>query len=165
MRLFKNVVHVAFHVNDLKRSLEFYCDKLGFDEMFTINCPGTDDPWLTYVRVTPYQYLELFPTTENNPYDKITEVRQYRDSTYFHLALQVENLEDTARELRKRGVIMRIHPVPDAPEVTTDPLSCLEGEDGCHIGWLIDPDGNRIEVMEFTDRSPQRIYELAHPID
>ena len=166
MRLFNNVVHIAFRVNDLKRSLDFYCNKLGFDEMFSINCPGTDnDPWLTYVRVTPYQYLELFPITPNNPYDKLTEAKQYRDSTYFHLALMVDNLEDTARELRKRGVIMHFHPTVDSPEVTTDPLCCLEGEDGAHIGWLLDPDGNRIEVMEFTDRSPQRIYELSHPME
>lgn len=164
MRLFKNLFHLSFMVNDLEKSLDFYCNKLGFERMFTINCPGTDEPWLTYVRIAPEQYLELFPVTMNNPYIKLKEAKQYMDSTFFHFALQVESLEDTARELRQRGVEMLINPMNPNEPVTTDPLVCHEGEDGCRIGWLVDPDGNKIEVMEQTGNTTQQQFEREHPI-
>ena len=56
--------HVALKVADITRSLAFYRDRLGFEEMMHLD---HDDGslWLVYLRITDTQFLELFPGGED----------------------------------------------------------------------------------------------------
>ena len=49
MKKFNSLFHLALHVTDMERTLDFY-QKLGMDKMFTLQLPDGRD-WLTYVRV------------------------------------------------------------------------------------------------------------------
>lgn len=114
--------HIGFNVKNMEKMLEFYCSKLGMREKFTLT---TDD------------ILEFFYCYED--LKDCPEMSRYYG--YQHLAIQVENLEDTWETIIKNGI------VPDSP--------INMGPDFTKQFWVHDPEGNRIEFMEYTFRSFQ----------
>jgi lactoylglutathione lyase len=132
------IAHWALKVHDLERSLKFYRDTLGFDEMLRLsNSDGPPETHfsLVYLRVTNTQYVELFPDGKNNaaPDEKTTCVT--------HICLQVESIAKTAEELTRLGI----------PLYRQAKLG-LDGNNQC---WIVDPDGNRIEFMEMLPGNMQ----------
>ena len=126
--------HVALKVADIGRSLEFYCDRLGFAEMMRLN---QDDGslWLVYLRITDTQFLELFPGGKGGRAPD-------RDATAInHFCLECDDLDATAAKLREAGV-----------RLTVEPKLGLDGNRQC---WIEDPDGNRIEFMQMSRDSMQ----------
>ncbi|HEX7737620.1 MAG TPA: VOC family protein [Ktedonobacteraceae bacterium] len=124
--------HVAFVISDLGRSLDFYCNKLGLRQAFTLDREGAPSPWIVYLQIAPGHFLELFPggSGENEP----------RPIGYNHFCLLVDDLPATLKELEARGI-----PVSGKPEL---------GLDNNWQYWLKDPDGNSIELMQITSDSP-----------
>lgn len=72
-------------------------------------------------------------------------------------SLESENMEETFRILQASGITIwrdpwkmkEIHSIQEANM----------GADGCLIAWLIDPDGNPIEIMEQIGTTMQRQYD------
>ena len=126
--------HVALKVADINRSLAFYRDRLGFDEMMHLD---HDDGslWLVYLRITDTQFLELFPDGEGNqaPGPERTAVN--------HFCLETNDLDATANALRAAGITLTVEP--------------KAGADGNLQCWIADPDGNRIEFMQMGPASMQ----------
>ncbi len=132
------IAHWALKVHDLQRSLAFYRDMLGFDEMLRIsNTKGPPESHfsLVYLRVTNTQYVELFPDGAGSagPDEKTTCVT--------HICLQVDSIASTAAELERLGV----------PLFRPQKFG-LDGNNQC---WITDPDGNRIEFMEMLPGNMQ----------
>jgi lactoylglutathione lyase len=126
--------HVALKVADIGRSLDFYCNRLGFAEMMRLH---QDDGslWLVYLRITDTQFLELFPDGKGGRAPD-------RDATAInHFCLECDDLDATAARLRDAGV-----------ELTVEPKLGLDGNRQC---WIEDPDGNRIEFMQMSSDSMQ----------
>ena len=48
--------HLAFSITNLERSLNFYCDILGFRQAFQLDREGTPSPWIVYIR--PFYTLD-----------------------------------------------------------------------------------------------------------
>ncbi len=129
--------HTAFVILDLERSLDFYCKKLGFRQVFQLDRAGTPSPWIVYLQITAGQFLELFPGgTGENP---------ARPLGFNHLCLLVDDLPTTLRELEARGLPL------------TDQL--VQGLDNNWQYWLTDPDGNRIELMQISPDSPHAVAD------
>ncbi|MBO6901808.1 MAG: VOC family protein [Rhizobiaceae bacterium] len=126
--------HIALKVADITRSLAFYRDRLGFEEMMRLD---NDDGslWLVYLRITDTQFLELFPGGEGDcsPGEERTAVN--------HFCLETANIEATAKALRAAGI-----------PLTVEPKMGLDGNMQC---WIADPDGNRIEFMQMSQQSMQ----------
>ena len=126
--------HVALKVSDIQRSLEFYRDRLGFEEMMHLD---RDDGslWLVYLRITDTQFIELFPGGEGEraPGSDATTIN--------HFCLECSDLDATAQVLRERGIAL-----------TVEPKLGLDGNRQC---WIADPDGNRIEFMQMSPSSMQ----------
>ncbi|MVS97445.1 VOC family protein [Devosia marina] len=128
-----SITHVAIRAKDIRRTLEFYVNKLGFAEMFRLD--RDDRLWLVYLRITDDQFLEVFPEGEG---EKASE----REAVGFnHLCLQVPDIEQTVRELAQMGVEL-IRPK-------------VQGADGNWQTWIEDPDGHRIELMQMAENSMQ----------
>ena len=126
--------HVALKVADIGRSLDFYCNRLGFAEMMRLH---QDDGslWLVYLRITDTQFLELFPDGKGGRAPD-------RDATAInHFCLECDDLDATAARLRGAGV-----------KLTVEPKLGLDGNRQC---WIEDPDGNRIEFMQMSSDSMQ----------
>lgn len=119
--------HLALKVTDLDRSLRFWRDGVGLPEMERLR---RDDgtTWLVYLRITDTQFLELFPGAETDraPGEAANGVN--------HICLSVVDIDQTAAALAGNGIAL------------TSPIS--RGLDGNRGAWIVDPDGNRIELME-----------------
>ena len=126
--------HVAFRVTDLGRALNFYCDILGFREAFRLDREGEPSPWIVYLQIAPGHFIELFPGS-----DKVGP-QPDRDAGYNHYCLVVDYIGATVRQLKARGYQSDSEPT--------------KGLDNNYQYWIIDPDGNRIELMQIMAESP-----------
>ena len=120
--------HVCYRINDIDRSLAFYCEALGFKELKRY--PIRDEAVNIYVAPegsedTPLELTFNYGRTE--PYDVGTG--------YGHIAYHVDDLDGTLARLDAIGV------QPEKP-----PYSIREG--GSRLCFVRDPDGYRIELIE-----------------
>lgn len=172
MRIIKNLFHINLNVSNWDKMIDFYCNKLGFEQMFVLYkidadnqfgipyTPGDESyPWITYLRVAPEEYLEFMS-------DALGEREVHREpmsSPFSHFALTVNNLEDACKSLAKVGVPLSLFP----GETPVDPehFECLHGQCGCKILWMVDPDGNAIEVMEQDGNTLCERFERDNPVE
>mgnify|MGYP006276749927 FL=1 len=120
--------HVCYRINDIDRSLAFYCEALGFQELKRY--PIRDEAVNIYVAPegsedTPLELTFNYGRTE--PYEIGTG--------YGHIAYHVDDLDGTLARLAAIGV------EPEKP-----PYSIREG--GSRLCFVRDPDGYRIELIE-----------------
>lgn len=130
--MLKGTAHVSFVVEDMEKSLHFYCDILGLKRAFDMDWEG--NPWLVYVSVRPGQYIELF-------YGGKRKYRNPEAAGGDHLCFEVDDIYEIAERLEKNGVTLDVRP--------------MQGKDYNYQCWAKDPDGNRIEFMKIDPRSPQ----------
>lgn len=161
----KTISHLAFQVKDMEAMLRFYRDALGFRQI----CDTTYDlalnhiqkqlesaagpareglaaverefadkagkPWFVYLRITDDQLLELFYA------DETSDSFRPDGGSYRHLSLEVEDIEQARRELLEAGVMLK--------------TEVYIGADATKTLWITDPEGNEIELMEYTADSLQ----------
>ncbi len=131
--------HVAFRISNLDRSLDFYCNKLGFREAFRLDREGTPSPWIVYLQIAPGHFIELFPGGQGE--------NDARALGYNHFCLLVDDLPATLKELKARGL-----------PITGEPV---RGLDNNWQYWVEDPDGNAIELMQISANSPHAAADAS----
>lgn len=160
------LAHVCFKVSDMASAKAFYVDGLGFEHLYDLTfgdvlrqvaidrAAGTlpadiDDGavafleahaanvWSSYLKIAPGQFLELFVGA---PGDVPLGDLEHRIG-YQHCALEVDDIEAARADLTARGV------APDG--------DVHIGPDQTKQLWLVDRDGNRIELQEYTADSLQ----------
>lgn len=126
---------VGYRVTDLDRSLAFYT-ALGHAELGRVE--GGDAARLMILKFPgePAASLELVHRPGDGPVDV--------GSGFDHLAIQLDTLAKTLETLAEAGL---------RPE----PIQHPGGPDGPKTSWLTDPDGNRIELVEWPSGHPDGI--------
>ncbi|GAA1932889.1 lactoylglutathione lyase [Streptomyces durmitorensis] len=126
---------VSYRVTELNRSLGFYT-ALGHVELGRVEVG--DGARLVVLRFPgePSASLELVHRPGNGPVDV--------GSGFDHLAIQVEALATTLKTLTEAGL---------GPE----PLQYPGGSHGPKTSWLTDPDGYRIELVQWPSGHPDGI--------
>ncbi|MGP0074651.1 MAG: VOC family protein [Bryobacteraceae bacterium] len=122
------VNHVGIYVKNLQESVDFYTRTLGMREGFVMR-DKNGNPTTMYVQVDKYTFLELAQANADRPVG------------INHVGFQTENISDTIAELRKRGIT-----VPEPTSV---------GSGAPHTS-ISDPNGVRLEMLEFAPGSMQR---------
>ena len=130
--MIKDLGHPAFAAHDVGRTLAFYA-LLGVEESFRLHHVD-DSLMLVYLHVSGDRFVEVFPGGPPPDPD--------RPQSFMHLCLLTDNIEAAVEHLRRNG----------AP---IDGETAL-GLDGNLQAWTHDPDGNRIELMQLDENSPQR---------
>ena len=133
MKGISSLAHVALKVKDIDASLDFYVNKLGFPEMFRLEREGR--LWIVYLRVTDDQYIELFPdgVGDRSAGANVTGIN--------HICLGVDDMDLVVGQIAAAGI-----------KFTTEKKM---GVDHNYQAWIEDPDGNRLELMQLTDRAMQ----------
>ena len=120
--------HVGIVVKDYKAAMEFYTQKLGIAEAYTIRRPD-GSPQLTYLQLSRDTFIELIPAGPNQP-PGIT-----------HFGVEVDDVRAAAADLRRSGI-----PAADPSPTPANAQSTR----------VRDIDDAQIEVMEFGSQSLQR---------
>lgn len=155
MKLFNHLLHVAIFANDVEKSLDFY-KKLGFDVLFDIRVSPDAEPWNYYLRIAKGEYLEIMALDSHapSPHPSPKKVYAHPDRSMWHYALMTDDLKSTIEELKARGIT--VWKDPEKSGIVEDfeqDIHC--GEDGHIIAWVIDPDGNPIELMQAVGETRQ----------
>lgn len=124
--------HPAFACHNLEATLDFYA-RLGIHESFRLM---HDDGrlMLIYLHIAGDRFIEVFPGGPS------AEERAGRQS-FMHICLAVEGIEAFVEEIRAQGISIDVEP--------------QTGLDFNTQAWITDPDGNKIELMEYSGQSPQ----------
>lgn len=151
---------VAYQVQDELNMERFYCLGLGLKKVATLTygalaeamakAPNVDQqmlmgmrmmgnqPWLDFIEVAPHQYIELFHTAGQ----QLKEDKDLSDAYgYQHICLEVEDIQAAYAAVVANGI------KPDT--------AISLGADGAYQFWLVDPDGNRLELMEYAPGAKQ----------
>jgi catechol 2,3-dioxygenase-like lactoylglutathione lyase family enzyme len=115
-------------VKDFDESMRWYTETLGLREAFTIR-DQAGSPTLAYLHVTRDTFIEIAPASEQRPVG------------VSHVAIWPEDFDRTIDALRSRGVAV------------ADPRT---GSSGTRIANVTDPNGIRLELVDFTPGSAAR---------
>ena len=162
---FNDVMHIAFHTDRMDEMIDFYHNKLGGKiqvlTRYAVYAGREDRPaqakiaaedpnriFNVYIELAPGQYIELFPRQEG---------QLDRDDApwggrlgYFHYALTCDDIFATREAFIAAGI------TPD-----TD---ISKGPSETYQFWVSDPDGNKFEVMQYTDKSYQVLGHVDEEI-
>jgi catechol 2,3-dioxygenase-like lactoylglutathione lyase family enzyme len=122
--------HTCFTVSDLEESLTFYRDKLGLAEAFDFK-RESGERYGVYLHLGGRNFIELF----EGELQESAEGQSFR-----HICLEVDDIDGTVADLEAKDV-----------EVSAPKL----GRDQSWQAWITDPDGNRIELHQYTPESWQ----------
>ena len=123
-------LHLGLRVTDLDRSLTFY-SALGYIEIGRVPDTGFGSLTMLQLPDDPFVSLEIV----HDPARPVTDI-----SAVNHLVIQVDDLDTTIAELAARGVTAEPPAEPGGPDLRTS--------------WVTDPDGYRIELVQWPPGHP-----------
>lgn len=159
------ISHLGFNCKDLKKCQDFYCRVMGCQKQFELTykdlaesvridaeAAGTPVPgygqffeklgdrvWSVYLKWTDNCFIELFDQVGAF----MKSVPGNHSLNYTHFSIEVENIRDFRQAVTDRGGAEYID-----GEVTL-------GVDKTWQMWMHDPEGNKFELMEYTENSYQ----------
>ena len=137
--MIRQLAHVCFFTDQIDAMVAFYRDGLGLPVKFTLHTD--DDELMGY-------YFDCGVTTFIEVFDQKLAVKQWGGqvqtlapgSQYKHFCLEVTGLDEVKAMLEARGIAV---------------TNMKMGIDHSRQAWITDPDGNAIELMEYTHASLQ----------
>ena len=124
--------HLALSVRDMEKSIAFYTKVFGFTKAFSLK-DEDGNPWIEYVKVAPGKFIELFYGNDKE-----------NAGSFNHICFTVDDVPEMTRRIEAAG-----------EKVTIGPKI---GVDGNWQVWTVDPDGNKIEIMQYAENAPQLQY-------
>lgn len=105
------IAHVAFRVNDLDKSREFY-HTLGFDQAFEFTDAGKTS--VAYIKVNDRQFIELIPrTSDSQPGGILHTCFEAADIESVHKAYVERGLQPTEPKKARAGNLLFVMHGPD----------------------------------------------------
>jgi len=144
--MIKQLAHLCLKTSRLEAMTSFYCDALGATVKFQYLNPA-GQPVGRYFAFGANTFLEIFDHTDAHrrsqaarPLEPLEDPRDPWLMRYNHFCLQVEDLDAYVALLESRGVTV---------------TGRKTGNDRSRQAWVKDPDGNLIELQEYTPQSRQ----------
>jgi lactoylglutathione lyase len=129
-------LHIGLQVADLERSLAFWTG-LGYQVLGSV--PETEFGSLTMLKLPGDDFVSI--ELVHDPARGEVEVRGLN-----HLVVQVDRMHETVARLAERGI-------------QAEPPSSPDGSDDFWTAWLTDPDGYRIELVQWPSGHPAGMTE------
>src|SRR4051794_16084474 len=126
-------LHMGLRVTDLKRSLAFYA-ALGYQVIGSVPATSLGDLTMLKLADDPFVAIELVSRSSASA--------SSGDDGLSHFVIKVESMDAVLAELAAAS----IH--PDEPPMSPD------GSNDFQTAWITDPDGNRIELVQWPPDHP-----------
>lgn len=120
-----NMNHTALRVMDVKKAFHFYHEVL---ELPVVRIIGPEES----PRIVFLQGIEL---SGRRPEDESTDC-------FSHLGLEVSDIKEVVEELKKKGIVF---------DTEVRDIKFEEEGKAVKITFFKDPDGNRVELVEWRD--------------
>jgi lactoylglutathione lyase len=137
--MIRKLAHINFVTNDLETIIDFYVNKLGMKVTFTLD-NNEGKPFGYYFSCGETTFLEFFDQRMAAEVWGGNVEELNIGTRYKHFCLEVTGLDEFCDALKSKGV-----------EVSDVRL----GMDNSRQAWITDPDGNSIELMEYSYSSLQ----------
>ncbi|MBR4163955.1 MAG: VOC family protein [Solobacterium sp.] len=141
----KYISKVTYHVNDLKKSVDFYRN------IFELDVKECDDK-KAYVTINDYQVIELI----EHPYPKNNSTHAKGQC---HYALIVNDIASFAKDMEAKGIQLW-HGAKTYKKPYTEPYVPVKHSENTYNFYMQDPDDNEIEVMCYSEESFQVKYAV-----
>jgi lactoylglutathione lyase len=131
-------LHIGLRVTDLDESLAFYA-ALGYEVVGSVPATSLGDLTMIKLPDDPFVTIELVsrsPVRVSDSADRLS-----------HLVIKVESMDAAVANLAAAGIR------PDEPPASPD------GSDEFQTAWITDPDGNRIELVQWPSGHPDGMTE------
>ena len=139
--MIKKLAHLCLFTDQLDTMIAFYRDVMGFPVKFTMK---NDDGFAFgyYFATGDVTFVEIFDQkgAVKQWGGTVGALRLNQDTHMRHFCFEVDGLEALCAKLEGQGIKVR-------------PISV--GMDHSKQAWIKDPDGNDIELMEYTPKSLQ----------
>ena len=133
-------LHVGLRVEDLERSLAFY-GGLGYQVVG--NVPETEFGSLTMLKLPGDEFVTL--ELVHDPGRDVTGPGGLN-----HLVIHVESVHEVVAALAAHGVLV-------------EPPGSPDGSEDFWTAWVTDPDGYRIELVQWPSGHPEGMTEADFP--
>ena len=121
-----NLNHVMIRVENVAEASRYYQEKFGFKEAVAFKNPdGT--PGLTFLQVGRDTFLELMPSSAQNP------------PGFDHIGLEVADAKEAVAQFRQRGLQARD---PNQTRLTGSVISGVQGTNGILFELIEFPQGS-----------------------
>jgi catechol 2,3-dioxygenase-like lactoylglutathione lyase family enzyme len=133
--------YTGIRVTDLDRSIGFYTGLFGLEDVGSGD--NSDRGGGMYVLLRDRnsgQKLELNYYPKGSPYATLYEPGEGLD----HISFRVDSVAETLEQLATKGV-KEVDLIPRLRSIQNDQYSF-------HVGYVKDPDGNRIEIYDHSER-------------
>lgn len=168
-RNIKHIMQCCYACKDYIKMKEFYSKTLELKEKFSIaftpelinyfikkgfackKQPGEE--CASYFSITDDEYIVLLNIQYNDDSD-------HKNEGFYHICLMVEDIFAVARDLEKKGIQLW-----EGPSYENRPYNNPYKGDvpqPCHslVFFIQDPEGNEIEIMQFTKESLQILNDF-----
>ena len=135
------LAHVCLRTSRFNEMTEFYRDIIGLPIKFSLKLPD-GRIFGHYFDLGETSFLELFDQKGSTEMwgGKNIPPQNPEGNTFHHICLQVTGLEELRNRIIAKGI----------PARETE-----RGIDNSYQSWVKDPDGNDVELMEYTNESLQ----------
>jgi lactoylglutathione lyase len=130
-------LHVGLRVSDLDRSRAFYT-AVGYAVVGTVERTAFGSLTMLRLPADNFVTIELVHDLARGKVDLGTGIN--------HLVIQVESLDATLADLAAKGIV-------------AEPPGLPGGADGPRTSWITDPDGYRIELVQWPTGHADGITE------
>ncbi len=132
-------LHLGLRVSDLARSLAFY-EALGYEVIGAVPGTGLGDLTMLALPDDPHVSIELVHASGQS----------FEVGGMSHLVIQVESLDESSQRLEAAGIAIEDVVVHDSAT-------------GFATAWLTDPDGYRIELVQWPAGHPVGMTRADFP--
>jgi catechol 2,3-dioxygenase-like lactoylglutathione lyase family enzyme len=132
----RHIIHVGYLVHSRAAEDSFYKEVLGFKPYWFGAAQPDNLDWVSQQVPDGHDWLEYMMVGDGSDVP-LSRVVQRELGVLNHFSIGVPNMEDAVTVLIKEG---RLSPRHDGPQM---------GKDGKWQANLYDPDGTRVELMEF----------------
>lgn len=136
--------HLGLLVKDVKATKEFYCNCLGYEPLFEEEMNG--ESFIHYLKNADNEFLEIF--------DGAHGARNFPKQNVQHICYLVDDLTEVAEFFQNKGYTVYYLPSYSGKVAPKPFVPRLGGDNSC-ICFVVDPDGNEIEFMQYTKDSLQ----------